>query len=36
MRLIICIAWLLSGCSNHAVRCDSHLQPINAPAERAP
>lgn len=32
MRLIICLIPLLCGCSAPLVRCDSHLQPINAPA----
>jgi len=32
MRLFICLIPLLAGCSTPSVRCDSHLQPINAPA----
>jgi hypothetical protein len=35
MRLIICLIPLLCGCSNSAVRCDAHLQPINPPAANA-
>jgi hypothetical protein len=34
MRLIFCLALALSGCSTAAVRCDKHLQPINAPAAK--
>jgi hypothetical protein len=34
MRLIFCLALLLSACSTPAVRCDKHLQPINAPAAK--
>jgi hypothetical protein len=26
---------MLQACASHAVRCDAHLQPINAPAEKA-
>jgi hypothetical protein len=33
-RLILCLTVLLQGCSSHAVRCDSHLQAINAPADK--
>jgi hypothetical protein len=32
MRLIVCWMALLCGCSKPIVRCDAHLQPINAPA----
>jgi hypothetical protein len=32
MRLIFLFALCLGGCSNHLVRCDTHLQPINNPA----
>ncbi|HEY1314599.1 MAG TPA: hypothetical protein VGE92_12015 [Steroidobacteraceae bacterium] len=32
MRLIVCFIPLLWGCSAPSVRCDAHLQPINAPA----
>jgi hypothetical protein len=31
-RLIICFTLLLQACASHAVRCDAHLQAINAPA----
>ncbi|HEY2684339.1 MAG TPA: hypothetical protein VGI93_12560 [Steroidobacteraceae bacterium] len=35
MRLIILGLYLcLAGCAAHAVRCDSHLQPINSPAPK--
>jgi hypothetical protein len=34
MRLFFCLALALSACSTAAVRCDKHLQPINAPAAR--
>ncbi len=29
-RFIICFSILLQGCASHAVRCESHLQPIKA------
>ena len=32
MRLFICLIPLMCGCSTPSVRCDAHLQPINAPA----
>jgi hypothetical protein len=32
MRLIVYCFLLLSACSSHGVRCNSHLQPINPPA----
>jgi hypothetical protein len=32
MRLFICLIPLLCGCSAPPLRCDAHLQPINAPA----
>jgi hypothetical protein len=32
--LILCVLWL-GGCSSTAVRCDTHLQAINAPAAKA-
>jgi hypothetical protein len=32
--LILCVLWL-GGCSSTAVRCDAHLQAINAPAAKA-
>jgi uncharacterized lipoprotein YmbA len=31
MRLMLCLALWLSGCSTPGVRCDSRLQPINPP-----
>lgn len=34
MRLILCLALGLSACSTPIVRCDKHLQPINAPAAK--
>jgi hypothetical protein len=34
-RWILCLTVLLQACTSHAVRCDAHLQPINAPADRA-
>ena len=34
MRVLICLMSLLGGCSTPAVRCDAHLQPINAPTPR--
>jgi hypothetical protein len=33
--LFIYLLLLLSGCSSPPVRCDKHLQPINAPAAKA-
>ncbi len=32
MRLILCLALVLSACSTANVRCDKHLQPINTPS----
>jgi hypothetical protein len=32
MRLFICLIPMLCGCSTPPLRCDAHLQPINAPA----
>jgi hypothetical protein len=32
--LILCVLWL-GGCSSTAVRCDAHLQAINAPTDKA-
>jgi hypothetical protein len=32
MRELVCLIPLLCGCSTPAVRCDSHLRPINPPA----
>jgi len=34
MRWIVCLIPLLCACAAHTVRCDSHLQPINAPATK--
>jgi hypothetical protein len=34
MRVMICLLLLLSACSTPAVRCDKHLEPINAPAAK--
>ena len=34
MRLIILLALALGACSTPQVRCDKHLQPINAPAAK--
>jgi hypothetical protein len=34
-RVIICLTLLLQACGSHVVRCDAHLQPINAPAADA-
>jgi hypothetical protein len=39
IRLILLLAVFLAGCTSTAVRCDTHLQPINPPkpaAARAP
>jgi hypothetical protein len=30
-RIIFCLTLLLQACASHVVRCDAHLQPINAP-----
>jgi hypothetical protein len=35
MRILILCALCLGGCSSTAVRCDAHLQAINAPADKA-
>jgi hypothetical protein len=35
MRILILCALCLGGCSSTAVRCDAHLQAINAPAAKA-
>jgi hypothetical protein len=35
MRLLVCLMALLCGCSKPIVRCDAHLQPINAPVASA-
>lgn len=34
MRLALLLALALGACSSLQVRCDKHLQPINAPAAR--
>jgi hypothetical protein len=34
-RFIICFSILFQGCASHAVLCESHLQPINAPAVKS-
>jgi hypothetical protein len=34
MRLLLCLTLLLTACSTPPVRCDKHLQPINAPAPK--
>jgi hypothetical protein len=31
MRLIACLISLLYGCAAPAIRCDTHLVPINSP-----
>jgi hypothetical protein len=36
MRLIPLLVLALSACSSPQVRCDKHLQPINAPAAKEP
>jgi hypothetical protein len=36
MRLILCLAFTLCACSPPFMRCDKHLQPINAPAVKQP
>jgi hypothetical protein len=35
MRILILSLLWLGGCSSNAVRCDAHLQAINAPAGKA-
>ncbi len=30
LRLLICLSMILQGCASHAVRCESHLQPVNS------
>lgn len=32
MRALVCLLFLLCGCTAHDVRCDARLQPINSPA----
>jgi hypothetical protein len=34
-RFILCLTVFLHACASHAVRCDAHLQPINAPADKS-
>lgn len=34
MRLILCLALALCACSRPLLRCEKHLQPINAPAAK--
>jgi len=34
-RWILCFTVVLQACASHAVRCDTHLQPINAPAAKS-
>ncbi len=34
-RWILCFSVVLQACTSHAVRCDAHLQPINAPAAKS-
>jgi hypothetical protein len=36
MRLILLLAITLCACSSAQVRCDKHLQPINAPGAKQP
>lgn len=33
--LLVCLAQLVCGCTPHALRCDGHLEPINAAAATA-
>jgi hypothetical protein len=35
MRLVIVFFFVLPACSSHAIRCDRHLRPINAPVAGA-
>jgi hypothetical protein len=35
-RIIFILALALCACASHQVRCDRHLQPINAPAANQP
>jgi len=32
--MMVCLLLVLSACSTPAVRCDKHLEPINAPAAK--
>jgi hypothetical protein len=34
MRVMICLLLMLSACATPAVRCDKHLEAINAPAAK--
>jgi hypothetical protein len=34
MRVMICLLLMLSACTTPAVRCDKHLEAINAPAAK--
>lgn len=34
VRISICLALFLQACASHVMRCDAHLQAINAPAEK--
>jgi hypothetical protein len=34
-RLILCFSVFLQACAPHALRCDAHLQAINAPLQKA-
>lgn len=34
MRVIVCLIFALSACAGPVVRCEKHLQPINAPAPK--
>jgi hypothetical protein len=36
MRLLLCLAFMLTACASHTVRCDKHLQPINQPTSARP
>lgn len=36
MRLILLLLLALSACASPQVRCDKHLQPINAPTAKEP
>lgn len=36
MRLILCLTLALCACSPPLLRCEKHLQPINAPAAKRP
>jgi hypothetical protein len=36
MRLFVLLVLALSACASQQMRCDKHLQPINAPAAKEP